>query len=62
MRYAIINNDIVINIIVADQEFVDQYYAGAINVDGVDCGIGWSYTDGEFIAPPPPDQDDEPLS
>ena len=51
MKYAIINNDIVINIIVADQEFVDQYYAGAINVDGVDCGIGWFYIDGEFIAP-----------
>lgn len=51
MRYAIIENDIVINIIVANQEFVDQYYPAAINVDGVDCGIGWSYIDGEYIAP-----------
>jgi hypothetical protein len=51
MRYAIIKNDIVINIIVADEQFIDEHYAGAINVDGVDCGIDWTHINGEFIAP-----------
>lgn len=51
MRYAIIDNDLVSNIIIADQDFIDNYYPNAINVKTLDCGIGWSYINREFIAP-----------
>lgn len=51
MKFAIIENDVVVNVIAADQDFVDKHYPDAINVDDVFCGIGWSYIDGEFIAP-----------
>lgn len=52
MRFAIVTNELVENIIVADQDFIDVHYPNAINVDDKNCGIGWSYADGQFIAPP----------
>lgn len=46
MAYAIIENDIVINVVEAEEEFA--LANGWIELtDG--AGIGWSYTNGEFI-------------
>jgi hypothetical protein len=52
MKFAIISNNTVRNIIAADQDFVDAHYPDAINVDEIRCGIGWLY-DGEAFAPIP---------
>jgi len=52
MRYAIVENELVINIIVAEQDFIDAHYPDAIECnDGVN--IGHIYKDDNFIAPPP---------
>jgi hypothetical protein len=51
MKFAIVENDFVKNIIVADQSFVDAHYPGSINVDDIQCGMGWSYDGKNFIAP-----------
>lgn len=52
MNYAIIENDKVVNIIVADADFIAEHYPDAIEIDEI-AGIGWSYIDGTFIAPEP---------
>lgn len=50
-RYAIIENGVVANVIVADPEF-------AASVSAIPCadeaGPGWLYDGAAFIAPPPP--------
>ena len=51
MKYAILRNNIVENIIVADQDFINKYYFDAINVDNVECGIKWVY-DGTIFTKP----------
>lgn len=50
-KFAIISNDVVENIIIADQEFVDKFYANAIDVTDIYCQIGDEYKDGKFIRP-----------
>lgn len=52
MRFAILSDLTVSNIIVADQDFINAHYPDAINVDDISCGIGWIY-DGESFAPVP---------
>jgi len=52
MNYAIIENGIVKNIIVATPEFVAEHYPDAVELNEM-AGIGWAYVDGEFIAPTP---------
>ena len=52
MRYAIIENKEVVNVIVADQEFVDAHYTNAIECDDLVC-VGWEYDKKKFIAPKP---------
>jgi hypothetical protein len=52
MKYAIIKDNKVINIIVADEQFIAEHYADAIELDET-AGIGWTYIDGVFIAPEP---------
>ena len=51
-RYAIIKNDDVINVIVADAEFIKEN-----KINSVECGDevypGWKFIDGEFVAPEP---------
>lgn len=54
MKWAIIEGDKVKNVIVATQEFIDNNFPNAVNVDDVMCGVHWSYIEGKFIAPPPP--------
>lgn len=51
--YAQIENNIVINVIVADQEFIDILPNSANYVLLTEGGIGWAYVDGVFIEPPP---------
>lgn len=53
MRFAIIENNIVTNIILADQEFVDDLDAEAINVTDKECNIG-DVRNGASFAPPTP--------
>ena len=53
MEYALINNGIVENIIVASPEFVGALtgYTDIVDVTGVNCGIGHAYVEGTFTAP-----------
>ena len=51
MKFAIIKNNIVENIIKADQKFILDFYPDAINVDQISCGIGWSYDGKTFTEP-----------
>ena len=50
MRYAIIKNDLVVNVIVADSKFVKESKINAIECPENVC-VGWSYLEEEFIAP-----------
>jgi hypothetical protein len=52
MRYAIIENKEVVNVIVADQEFIDAHYPDAIECDDF-VSVGWRYDKKKFIAPEP---------
>ena len=52
MRYAIIENKKVVNVIVADQDFIDENCPDAIECDdGVN--IGHIYEKNKFVAPEP---------
>jgi hypothetical protein len=51
MNYAIIENNLVVNTAVADAEYAESQ--GWVELTG-GAGIGWSYIDGQFIAPPKP--------
>lgn len=53
MRFAIIENSVVTNIILADQEFIDELGVVAIDVTDVDCNIGDMWN-GTSFAPPAP--------
>lgn len=67
MNYALIKNNLVEAIIVADSEFaasITSQWDAVVLVTG-DAGVGWSYIGGIFIAPPvvippPPDPIPEP--
>lgn len=50
MIYAIIQSGVVVNTIVADPEFISQFYPESIRIDNLDPipGIGWLYLDGVF--------------
>ncbi len=52
MRYALIQNSIVVNVVEwdGDGELFNDYEC--LNVEDVVCGPGWSYSGGEFTAPP----------
>jgi hypothetical protein len=51
-RFAIIENDKVVNVIVADLQFIKKQ-----KINGIACGDevcpGWKFMDKEFIAPEP---------
>lgn len=53
MKWAIIENNKVKNVISANQDFIDENYPDAIDVTQTPCAPNWSYIDGEFIAPEP---------
>ena len=50
-KFAIVIQNLVENIIVADQEFIDTYYPEAIECPDL-VGVGWIYDKGEFVLPP----------
>jgi hypothetical protein len=48
-RYAIVKDNLIVNLIVADKSLVDKFYPDAILCfDGV--GVGDGYADGEFFS------------
>lgn len=50
MRFAIIENQEVVNTIVAEQNFIDQHFPSAIDItNNLSISIGWKYVDGQFI-------------
>jgi len=51
MEYAVIENNIVVNIVLADNEYASQQGWVPLS-EG--AGIGWSYVDGEFVDNRPP--------
>lgn len=51
MRYAIIENEQVINVVVADAEFAAQNGW----IDCPEAGPGWKYINGVFTEPPAPE-------
>lgn len=48
MNWAILKNNKVTNIIVADKDFVTANYPNAVLVTD-SCGIGWTYNGTQFI-------------
>lgn len=61
MKFAIIENNLVTNIIVAEQNFIDVNFPNAVNVDLIKCGIGWTYDGENFVAPVIEETDGETL-
>lgn len=62
MKYAILKNNIVSNVIVWDQDKNPEYVPDglAIAVGGeIRVSIGWKYEGGQFIDPNPPAQNQE---
>ena len=57
MRYAQIIDGTVINVIVWDGETDLGLDGELVNVDDTPCGPGWTVVDGEFVAPPEPDDE-----
>lgn len=51
-RYALIKNNVVINVVKWDGEDVIFPEFIAIPLGDVPCGPGWMYQEGEFIEPP----------
>jgi hypothetical protein len=47
MKFAIIENGVVANVVVADAPLADNW------VETDQAGPGWLYQDGEFLPPPP---------
>ena len=52
LRFAIIENDEVVNVIVADAQFLKESKIKAIECDD-EVYPGWKYVNKEFIAPEP---------
>lgn len=52
MIYAIIENGIVINTIVADEKFIKKNFPDAIDITDLNVGINWLYDGAVFTAPP----------
>jgi hypothetical protein len=51
-KYAIINNNVVENIIEAEQDFIDAHYPGAVLLqDNEVAGPGWTVENGEYKGP-----------
>jgi hypothetical protein len=50
-NYAIIENQVVVNAVVAEPEYAQEQ--GWVELTS-DAGIGWGYVNGQFVPPPPP--------
>ena len=64
INFAIIENDLVTNVVVAEsQEIANLVAAPLIAIELKDnAGIGWSYINGKFVAPPQPPEYTFPLT
>ena len=63
MNWAILENGIVVNIIVADESFIEIHFPNAVNITDTTAGIGWTYDGEVFTAPPAPiEETDESIS
>jgi len=49
MKYAVIKNEKVTQIIEADQSFIDEHFPGSVDVSGKEIEEGDIYTGGSFI-------------
>ena len=54
MKYAIIENSEVVNIINAEESFIEESRLNAVLLKDAFVDIGWKYIDGEFIKVDPP--------
>lgn len=53
--YAQVENNVVVNVVEADQEWIDQQAGEWIEYDDANpCAIGWDVEDGVCVVPPPP--------
>lgn len=52
--YAVIENQVVVNMVVSDAEYAAQN--GWVHVNGENVAIGWGYVNNEWIAPQVPEQ------
>lgn len=61
MQYALINNNKVENVIVADQEFIDDISNQYQHIESLDqpgelnIGVGWSWSQNDGFSPPTPE-------
>jgi hypothetical protein len=53
MIFAIIEDGIVVNKIVADDKFIEDHQLNAVNVDDIDVQIDATYINGKFTNPAP---------
>ncbi len=51
MRYAIIENEIIVNVIEADKDFVARYELAVLDENN-EASVGGKYIDGEFSPAP----------
>lgn len=58
MKYAQIIDGTVVNVIVWDGETDLGLDGELVNVDDTPCGPGWTVVDGEFVAPPEPEEEE----
>jgi len=54
-KYAIIENEIVVNTILADDQETANLFGHAVECKNIKTGIGWSYDGVNFIEPHVPD-------
>lgn len=53
--YAQVENNVVVNVVEADQEWIDQQTGEWIEYDEANpCAIGWDVENGVCVVPPPP--------
>ena len=58
--YAQVENSIVVNVVVADSEWIAQQPGTWIEYDDTHpCAIGWEVANGVCIIPPPPPEPNE---
>ncbi|WP_412057194.1 hypothetical protein [Bartonella sp. DGB2] len=51
MYYAVVKDGVVVNTIVAPENYTYPFNDGAIAIPSDEAGIGWRYENGQFIPP-----------
>ncbi|WP_412058331.1 hypothetical protein [Bartonella sp. DGB2] len=51
MYYAVVKDGVVVNTIVAPENYTYPFDDGAIAIPSNEAGIGWRYENGQFIPP-----------